>query len=216
MFQRYGSLLLLFCLVDATHLAAQTPGKTVAAASPLTAAELYPLADGSVWHYVMNTEKGKWDMTYQVAKLENSDQDENFRVEMLMDGKIVITEQLSQTPKGLYRVRYQDSNLSPPLLLLRNPIKPNDTWTTKTQIGAEELTIGCKTGTEKVETPAGKFDAVKLTVTTRADEKDIRTDYWFANDVGIVKQVVVVGKEPKMSIELKKYAPGKSIAAEEE
>ena len=211
MFIRTSNLVLIFYLLGTPLSVAESDPVATAAAKPLTAAMLYPLADGSIWHYEMNTDKGKWDMKYQVAKLENSDQDENFRVEMLMDGKIVVTEQLSQTAKGLYRVRYQDSNLTPPLLLLRNPIKADDSWTTKTQVGAEELTIACKTGSEEVETPAGKFEAIKLTVTTRADEKDIRTDYWFAEDVGIVKQVAIVGEGTKMSIELKKYAPGKTV-----
>ena len=210
---RYGNLVLLLYLLGLPLSVAESNPEATDASKPLTAAALYPLADGSVWHYGMNTDKGKWDMKYQVAKLENSDQDENYRVEMLMDGKIVVTEQLSQTAKGLYRVRYQDSTLSPPLLLLRNPIQPDDSWTTRTQVGAEELSIACKTSSEEVQTPAGKFKAIKLTVTTRVDEKDIRTDYWFAEDVGIVKQVAIVGEAPKMSIELKKYAPAKTVAA---
>lgn len=194
--------------------AAAQPTAAPAESPQLVAAPFYPLQQGSQWHYVMNAKDTKREMTNKVAKLEKIDDQQLYRIETILDGQIVATEHLSHTDKGLFRNRFNGAVLSPPLLLLRNPIKRGDRWETKTQIGAQELTIGCKVDQDKVETPAGKFNTVKLTVTTKVDDTDILSDYWFAREVGIVKQEMSIDGE-KVTIELQKHEPGKTEPASE-
>lgn len=209
MFGRSAALLLpIYLIATAAVVHAQTSQE---AAAPLTAAQLYPLAQDAEWHYTMHSEKGIWEMSYQVAKLESENDQQAYRVEMVLDKKIVLTEHLHQTPEGLFRSRLQDARLSPPLLLLKNPVEPGQQWTTKTQIGAQELTIECAVESERVKVPAGEYDAIKLTVATQADESDIRSTYWFAPGVGIVRQDAVIGADSdEMYIELTKYQPGRT------
>ena len=203
--------LLVFVVAASAQPADEAAAKENEAA-PLTSAQLYPLAQDAEWHYTMHTEKGDAEMSYQVAKLESEADQEAYRVEMVLDKKIVLTEQLNQTPEGLFRTQLQDAKLSPPLLLLKNPVKSGEQWRTKTQIGAQELTIECQVESERVSVPAGEYDAVKLTVSTQANESDIRSTYWFAAGVGIVRQEAKIGDEPTMSIELTSYQPGPSAA----
>ena len=176
----------------------------------VVAAPFYPLHQGAAWHYKMIDSKGnERDMTNKVAKLENIDDRQLYRVETLLDGQIVATEHLSQTPKGLFRNRFNGAVLSPPLPLLKNPIQRGSKWETKTLIGAQELTIRCNVEADQVEIPAGKYKAVKLTVATSVDDTKILSDYWFAANVGIVKQEMDIGGQ-KVKIILQKYVPGKT------
>ena len=58
---------------------------------------------------------------------------------------------------------------------------------------------------QEVETPAGKFSAVPITVTFLP--KDLNPDtYWYADGVGLIKRTIGAKNEPVL--ELKTFTPG--------
>ena len=68
----------------------------------------------------------------------------------------------------------------------------------ETAIGNETLTIKSKAvGTEEVTVAAGKYKALKVEVETTAAGTQVSTTYWFAPDVGVVKQAIDTGRQER-------------------
>jgi len=157
----------------------------------------YPLKVGSKWHYQVEMGNGqKAVLVNEIAKIENIDGKDLARLETVGQGNVQATEHLSSNAQGIFRNRYNDLELSPPVCLLKYPIQEGETWTTQTKVGDLQLTIIGREGrTEEVQVPAGKYQAVTAVVETTVDGKKIRTSYWFAADVGIVKQTIDLGDQ---------------------
>ncbi len=79
----------------------------------------------------------------------------------------------------------------------------------ETKIGGQQFTVsGREGGTEEVQVPAGKYQAVSVKIETTVNGNKISTTYWFAPEVGIVKQTMgIQGKS--INMELLKFEQGK-------
>lgn len=166
----------------------------------------YPLKAGHQWHYRVVGTPAKF--SFRVAKIEITNGQSLAKVETIREGNVAATEHFSHTDKGLFRHRFNDAELSPPLQLLKYPIKKGESWESDIQMGTETMKVLCKVDTENVQVPAGKFDAVKVQVDTEVGGMEIHTTYWFAKDVGMVKQTFDIGGV-KARVELEKFEKGK-------
>jgi len=166
----------------------------------------YPLQVGATWQFDMKVQGNSIKMTNRVAKLENIDGVPLYRVETAIHGQTSATEHLSQTEQGLFRNRFNGIELTPPLPLLKNPVELGESWKTKVEMGDQTVEISCAVADaeEKISVPAGEYHAVKLTVETKVDGAQILSDYWFAADIGIVKQYLDIGGQI-IEIELREY-----------
>ena len=111
--------------------------------------------------------------------------------------------------KGIYRIGALGLTAEQAFPLLRFPVKSGDTWTQKIKIGGTEGegTATVK-GISKVEVPAGKYEAVEVVSTYVQGEQKIGFTIWYADGVGIVKQITKVG-DREVTMELKKFTEGK-------
>jgi hypothetical protein len=174
----------------------------------------YPLGKGTTWSY--RAGDGKFQM--RVAGHEKVGDVLCARVEMSKDGKVSAVEHIGVTADGVYRYQLEatrgDQKLvetpKPPVLLLRLPPKKGDTFTVNSKvdptgktykgtfkIGEEEVKVGDRS--YKCVVVRGEdieADGLKPTITT-----------WYAENVGMVKQVIAVGDQ-KIEIELEKFEKG--------
>ena len=112
--------------------------------------------------------------------------------------------------KGIFRHRYNGVEITPPICLLKFPIKKNDSWKTESVTGKEKVKMACKSDEEEIEVPAGKFKTVKVVLDAEVVDAGIivSTTYWFASRTGIVKQHVNINGM-QFSILLEKFEEGK-------
>lgn len=197
------------CSVVGTLLFACS-ARSIRAETQLEAAELspaaayYPLEVGNSWQFEMSVGDAKQPFEYRVAKLETIDSIPMFRIDTVIAGNVVASENLGANEKGLFRYRYSGIEIDPPIALLRNPVRVGDSWSLTTKIGGQEVMVTCQVARQTITVAAGKFDAIRLLVKTKVDGVDISGEYWFAANTGIVRQSLTVGGKP-VSMELQKF-----------
>jgi hypothetical protein len=109
-------------------------------------------------------------------------------------GKTVFVERASVSAKGVFRVQVGLFQVDP-LCDLRFPVKEGDTW--ETHVAPQKGLVG-QTATitvgrvEEVETPAGKFQAVRVEMVVTAQngrrlDPPVKYTKWFDPDLGLVK-----------------------------
>jgi hypothetical protein len=189
-------------------LLAALPGMAQEAAPK--AHDYYPLKAGSKWSYQVDFGNGqKAAVVYQVTKIEDVNGKPQAVVEQLINGEVRATEYVGVDTGGVYKYRYNGVELSPPVCLLRFPIKSGSTWETETKTGTQQITIKAEAGgEEEVQVPAGKYKAVSVKIKTKVKTSEVNTTYWFAPDVGIIRESTSIpGGTVKM--ELTKFEAGK-------
>ncbi|MGD9634067.1 MAG: hypothetical protein AB7I57_21895 [Pirellulales bacterium] len=193
-------------LVIAASGSSRSQAQPSASADKPTAAAYYPLAVGNTWQFEMTTAGTTRPVEFRVAKLETIDNVPMYRVDTVISGNFAASESLAANTKGLFRYRYNGIEIAPPILLLRNPVRIGDSWSTETQLGDQKLTVTCNVTEEKVSVEAGDFRAIKLVVETTVDGTQIKSEYWLAANTGIVKQLLTIGGK-LVEIKLQKFSP---------
>jgi hypothetical protein len=97
--------------------------------------------------------------------------------------------QVRVSKDGLFRLTGGPAVKHPPMCLLKLPHKAGAKWETFT--GAWDMFESTVTahGPEKIEVPAGKFEAIRVETKFPQREGDsIVGKYWYAPGVGLVKQ----------------------------
>jgi hypothetical protein len=165
--------------------------------APLAEASYFPLKVGTKWHYRWKNSDGEAEKRiHQIIKTEQIDGRPLARLEArAREGprsNQITTEHLSTTAKGVFRHRFNGIDVSPPLCLLRFPIKTGETWESPMKVGDEQGTMVCRVDSDEIEVPAGKHKTVwsELEFFDRAGTLQFRTKYWFAPSIGIVKQTI--------------------------
>jgi hypothetical protein len=172
----------------------------------------YPLREQEKWVYQMEIPgAAEVEFSAAIAKVENIDGRLLYRLEGALAGKLAATEHLSSDETGVFRHRFNGMEMTPPVQLLKNPIKLGDQWKSQTRVGQQDYPIGCAIGpiSEQIETPAGRFETIKLSVTTKENDVDLLSEYWLASGVGVVKQVMTIGGR-KIELTLRNHQPGQS------
>jgi hypothetical protein len=157
----------------------------------------YPLDVGNTWVFKVNANGKDSQITTQIADEEKTDAG---MVARQTSPDVKYTEHLTQSDKGVFRVRFNGAKVTPAFCLLPYPLKKPDgkwaDWTGKFMIEGEkgEHTYeGTILGEEDVKVPFRDFKkAVKVQLKLKAGEQDIDTIYWFVNNVGFVKQTFSV------------------------
>jgi hypothetical protein len=173
------------------------------------APDYYPLKPGTKWFYEVDADGQKIKLNNQIAKVETIEGKSLAVVETVINGSVAGTEHITVTDKGIFRHRTNGVECSPPVCLLKYPFKKDETWETDTTIGNETVKGKAKAvGSEEVTVPAGKYKTVKAEIETTFMGMQSTATFWYAPDVGVVKQTMVsMGK--KISAELEKFEPAK-------
>lgn len=189
-----------------TGRATQTP-----AAGKAQGDDYYPLKVGTKWHYDLDNGGGqKIQLISQIAGIDTVEGVELFRLEIFANGqKLPNTEHLQRKDDGVYRVRMNNVDLTPPICLIKYPLKPDQTWGGETTAGGQKMKVeGSEGKAETVQVPAGKYEAVPCKVVGTAGPGKFTNILWFAKDVGIVKQKSEFASQT-ITMELTKFEPAK-------
>lgn len=163
----------------------------------------YPLKVGTRWTYKIGDKK----VHILVAKHEKVGDTMAALIQagedLSLDDKT--TEHVAATAEGIFRFAAQGEVAEPPVMVLKLPVKKDSTWKIDSTISGISIKGDFKSSEEEVTVPAGKFKTITATSdnVTMGDEKMTIT-YWFAKDVGMVKQIVTRGNN-KVLLELEKF-----------
>jgi hypothetical protein len=181
-----------------------------AAISQEKAPDYFPLKAGTKWSYEVNQDGKKLKTTSQIAKVEAGAEGKSVALlETTVNGEVTGTEHLTTTEKGVFRQRVNGIELSPPVCVLKYPLKKDETWETESTIANEQLKVKGKViANEEVTVPAGKYKAFRVEIETSAAGMRNITTLWFAPDVGVVKQSTE-NEGKAVTAELEKFEEGK-------
>lgn len=171
----------------------------------------YPLKVGTKWHYSLDAGNSqKVQLTSQIGGTEKIGGKDLARLEVFANGqKLPATEHLESTHEGVFRVRMNNLEVSPPICLIKYPLKTGQTWGAETTAGGQKMKVDCSEGkAEEVQVPAGKYRAIPCTIVVTAGEAKFTNIFWFAEDVGIVKQKSEIGPQTVI-MELTKFEAAK-------
>jgi hypothetical protein len=177
-----------------------------ARADDLKDSPYYPLKVGSAWTYKANDVK----FTLKVAKTEKVGDVTAAVVEMTKDGKVEGSEKVAVKDDGVYRYAFENKKAEPPICFLKLPPKKDTTWKVDSKAENDAIKGTFKMDEEdNVKVAAGTYKCVKVT----CDDLDavgvkMSVTYYFAENVGMVKQVIEAAGQ-KTTIELEKYEPAK-------
>jgi hypothetical protein len=166
----------------------------------------YPLKIGTQWQYQV----GPTSITMRVAKHEKVGDALCALVESSVDGKVVATEHISAGPNGVFRHSFNGAKSSEPLCILKLPVKKDQTWKFDAKIATETVKGAFKSGEEDVKVPAGTYKKAVTSFTTECELNGNKAEfkYWFAPDVGVVRQTMTIGGR-EIESKLTKFEAGK-------
>ena len=107
------------------------------------------------------------------------------------DGKLAPIHTMALRADGLYMLDEVGKAYSPPVCMVRLPVKVGDRWdgaTTRSDLGPIRFVHEVK-GVQKIETPAGTFEAVGIESEwviggARTGEKHV---HWYAPGTGLIQ-----------------------------
>src|SRR6516162_1760475 len=168
----------------------------------------FPLKLGSKWQYKSREEK----VVVEVAKVEDLEitrDKKKVKEKLLYTLKITsggreLTEQVAVLPDGVYRFSVGGKDISPPLCILKFPIKKPDSWPVDSVCNEMPFKGVFTCDEADIKVPAFK-DTYKA-VRTSFKNPRMSFEYYFAPGYGIVMQRIQVGNN-KVLLELEKFEP---------
>ena len=166
----------------------------------------FPLEVGSKWFYKC----GENRFRLEVVKFEKVGTTNCARVELFVNNKSEAAEHIAVGKDGVMRFTFDGKKAEPPIPFLKLPVKDKDKWKVESKVDGLPLKGGFEAGTEdKVKVPAGTYKTATVTGTDlEANGVKLTLKYYFAENVGMVKQVIDIAGQ-KIVIELEKYEPAK-------
>ncbi len=181
--------------------------------------DYFPLRVGDWWKYRSTTADGKQsEFTIKVLSDEKqADGTSLYLVETLSTFQPI--HDWYSKPGGqvlMHRIAYPKNealkaDYQPVKLYLKNPLSVGTSWEWKGKgmMGVEIEESSRVTGSEMVEVPAGKFQAMKVETKVIQGGTPVTKTYWFANWIGLVKSMTDTGSV-KSTTELLDYSFKKS------
>ncbi len=194
-----------FGLAVVVTLLACTVGRISIAAD---SADLLPFKQGTKWHYDAKVNGMSGSMIIRVAKTQSGTGRQAAQLETLVNGNVTATEFLGISDEGVFRLKMNGNDLTPPLQVLRFPIKKSDTWASESTVAGQTFKTNNMVDLQTVSVPAGKFEAVLVTMEANTPQGRMTNKQWFAPGIGLVKQDVHFSGGSILA-ELTKFEPAK-------
>jgi len=194
---------------------------SVALAASVLAQEVenpyFPTKVGTEWEYRDGNETVRVQVVGKemrdVTKVDEDGGEKTYKVTcaklQMTNGARTQEEIIGVLGDGIYRFAAAGRDLTPPLQILKLPFRQGSTWEglAKSEGLILKGAFTCKE--EMVAVPAGEFRALHVACPDfDIGTKKMALDFWFAQDVGIVKQRFKTGSFEKV-LELKRYKIGK-------
>ena len=171
----------------------------------------YPLQVGHKWTYRAGNQKvvvevSKKDM---IARPGQKRKDTPAFTLTITSGDKSMTEQVAVLDDGVYRFQAAGKAIDPPLRFFKLPLKNGDSWTVDSASDGTPLKGTFKAAEESAKVPAGSYQAMTVASTDfQIGTQTMQLQYWFAPQVGMVKQTVKVGSLDT-TLELLSFEQGK-------
>ena len=173
--------------------------------------DLFPLAKGTKWEYVVTVNGEAKDVIQEVTKIAPAAK-KGERDIVTVESKVAeqtFTEEVSADETAVYRHAMMSMTLETPLPIVKYPYKAGATWKAAIKIGTDEAAAAFDAGKpEEVKVAAGKYTAYPIVMEMEVMGKKVISKNWYADGVGIVKQEVDFAGT-KVLMELKKFTKGK-------
>lgn len=172
--------------------------------------DYFPLRVGDWWKYRSTTIDGKQsEFTIKVLSTENQAAGTDLHLVETISTFQPIHDWYSK-PAGqvlMHRIAYPKNDAlkadyQPVKLYLKNPLSVGSSWQWKGKgmMGVEIEESSRVTGTETVEVPAGRFQAMKVETNVVQGGTPVKKTSWFANGVGMVKSTTDAGSMQSTSV----------------
>ncbi len=153
----------------------------------------YPIVKGHKWTYRTSGAT----LVQEVVAIEKIGKTECAKIAVKIGDEVVSTEHIAVTKEGVFRHAIGGNRILPPVPVIKFPLKFNKAWEVKSSVQGQ-LVEG-KMIAEKKPLEIGKkvfTDAILVQTvgTMKAAGQDIKMEMWFAPNIGMLKQVVTVGK----------------------
>jgi hypothetical protein len=176
--------------------------------------DYYPLKVGTKWTFKLSGQTEKFVLS--AVKEEKVGTQDCVKVEARLGDQLKGSEHIAVLNDGVYRFKYGDQAIEPPVCFFRPSGKKGVSWPFSFKFGPNTATGKFEMDVEDVEVPAGKFPGA-FVVRAEANEKpamgeaEMRstTTIWLAKHVGIVKQVITIG-DTRITLELEKMEEPKN------
>ena len=166
----------------------------------------YPVKVGDTWTYKIAGQDQK--IQIKISKHEKVGDVTCAVLEVSVGGNVVATEYVSPQADGVYRLKGMNQDVTPPLRFLKLPPKKGDTWKIDSKVGPLQVKGDCSTEEGDVTVPAGKYKAMVVKNDLELGGMKVTTTYYFAKDVGMVKQIADINGV-NIVLELEKFESGK-------
>lgn len=183
--------------------------------SGVKAADYLPLKEGNQWTYTMSSGT---QATTRIAGFADVGTVRCAIVETTM-GWQTSREYVAVDAQGvksyLSQSQGQEARYDPPLVRIKLPYREGDTWqATVNQMGMAMQTNFQSAGRERIQTPAGTFDCVKVRSTTDTGQgQTMAGTIWYADGVGPVHQVMqAMGQEVTITLASTNVKPAPTIS----
>ncbi|HEX8652593.1 MAG TPA: hypothetical protein VF708_17385 [Pyrinomonadaceae bacterium] len=171
--------------------------------------DYFPLRVGDWWKYQSTTADGKQSEFTMTVLADEKQADGVVFHKVEIKSTIPIHEWYSK-PSGwvLWHREFYTSNESmkvafePVRQYLKNPLTTGATWSWKGKgmMGVDIDESNQVIGSEAVEVPAGKFQAMKVESKVNQGGTAVTKTYWYANWVGLVKSMTDTGAVKSTSV----------------
>jgi hypothetical protein len=166
------------------------------------APDYYPIQPGNEWHFTLTVNGQSTKVIHRISKLETIDGQLLARLD---SPSTKDTEHLFQNEKGVFRARSNGAPLTPPVQLIAFPAKAGTKWKGEFTVNAEKANYaGEIVKEETIKVPAGEFKTIRVHIKLEQAGQQLDTTYWFAQDVGFVKETVEAAGKP-ITLELDKF-----------
>lgn len=153
--------------------------------------EYFPVQVGNAWHYAVEVDgQAKGNVISKIAKIEKIDDQALIRLESIAGGKVVNSEHMRVEETGLFRCRFNGIEATPPVCVIKFPVKKEDMWNIESTLGAEKVTGTCRQDMDEITVPAGQFKTVRIMMEASSGSQQVETTYWYAEKVGMVQQTM--------------------------
>jgi hypothetical protein len=161
---------------------------------------LYPLKVGMKWNYKVKDQEEKFVIT--AAKEEMVGDQNCVKLEARLKDQVVASEHVAVLKDGIYRFKFDDKTIEPPVCFCKLPATKGQKWEVKFKVAGKEGVAKFESGEEEINVPAGKFQAVVIKGEVIEDSVPIKMTLWFAPGAGIVRQVIDGGGQQPIVLEL--------------
>jgi hypothetical protein len=207
----------LFLLTVTPPASAQPPPDTIPLISDqfLTEAQpqlrpardYVPLRIGDKWTFRVGSGSASANSaaTLRVANMKTIGGAEVYCLERQLSPTSDVTKECySLGADGVYCHHMLQTDLEPPVLILKTQIVPENAYTAATKVGGKDLTFSITVREDPVEVPAGDFQAIRVAVTTNTR---YQFEYWLAPHIGFVKMSMTHGPTT-LNLDLQKFELG--------